>query len=178
MLIKSKKNKKGFSLVELLIVLAIVGLVTPLLFVVFVSGIEDYSSTTKYIDQQYTAMEVARLIRQDFEEAKEIEFTKSPILGVTGVTFKFPTETPPKPAKEWKFETVDGEGGLYLNGTLVISKLDGDNSKFSVDDITKPSRLILEIKPKELNKKYKGRNVNEKIITEFSVRDKVVNVKS
>ena len=167
------KNRKGITFVELLIVMAIIGIVTPLLFVVFVSGIEDYSTTSKYLDQQYTAMEVIRHIRQDVEEAKKVVIT---ISGgkITAVKFEFPAATPAKPDKEWKFDAYSGKSGLMLNGTMVVENLDVNNSKFEVDDLTNPTRLILIIKPVESNKKYPGRNVNEEIITEFSVRDKLV----
>ncbi len=189
------KSKKGFSLIELLIALAIVGIVSPIIFIVFVSGIEDYSTTTKYVDQQYTVMEVTRLIRQDVEEAKTITFEMDSAPGslkVNKIKFEF-SASPAKPSRIWKFEsgTVSGKivNGLWLSvdgGTtyvLVIDKLNLGESKFELDTTSldpssvtsryKTARLILSIRPEQLNKtKYKGRNVNENIITEFSVRYK------
>lgn len=187
-----KKNNKGFSLIELLITLAIVGLFSPLVFAIFVSGIEDFSTTSKYMSQQYTVMEVTRLIRQDVEEAKEIKLdvTEYYTKVVNEIEFVFDASAS-KPRRKWKFDkytdpsTGEEKYGLFLNidgagYERVVDKLDSDCS-FKVDNISetdasvKPTKLILTIKPENLNKtKYRGRNVKENIITEFSVRYKKI----
>jgi len=198
------KSKKGFSLTELLVVLALVGIVSPLIFTFFVFGIEDYSTTTKYVSQQYTVMEATRYIRQDVEAAKKVTL----ICGDDGegrkikeVIFEFSD----KSLKMWKFESLgDDEGsfkglrlkyvpedkydydtdGKYriLDSSIeyenIIDRLDLSKSGFDADnlgDVGVPTKLILTIRPERLNKtKYVGRNVNENIITEFSVRYKLV----
>jgi len=187
------KNRKGFSLTELLVTLAIIGLFSPLVFVIFVSGIEDFSTTTKYMGQQYSVMEVTSLLRQDIEEAKIITLSISdyPNKLVDEITFEFdPTSSRMK--RQWKFDTITdpttGEviNGLWLNVDgagykCVVDELEVSQCSFKVDKIDavdtsiKPERLILSIKPESLNKsRYKGRNVNENIITEFSVRYKEI----
>ncbi|OPZ92284.1 MAG: hypothetical protein BWY74_01662 [Firmicutes bacterium ADurb.Bin419] len=187
------KNRKGFSLTELLVTLAIIGLFSPLVFVIFVSGIEDFSTTTKYMGQQYSVMEVTSLLRQDIEEAKIITLSISdyPNKLVDEITFEFdPTSSRLK--RQWKFDTITdpttGEviNGLWLNVDgagykCVVDELEVSQCSFKVDKIDavdtsiKPERLILSIKPESLNKsRYKGRNVNENIITEFSVRYKEI----
>lgn len=185
------KNRKGLSLTELLIVIALIGLVSPLLFYIMVAGMEDYATTTKYIDQQYTAMEVIRYIRQDIEEAKEITIYKDASdHKVQQIKIAFPTSSS-KPEKIWKFDRitdkVDGKEynglGFSLDGgttyNVVIDKLIVDDSntnysKFDLDSYSDPTRLILVVCPEKLNEnKYRGRNVNENIITEFSVQYKI-----
>ena len=176
------KNRKGFSLTELLIVVAILGVVSPLLFYVLVFGLEDYSTTTKYLDQQYTVMEVSRHIRQDFEEAKKVILYKNAANEVEKVEFQF-ADMPASPAaiareeKIWKFESGSLQLDVGDTGTFSVVKdnLDIDNSYFLLDSTYE--RFILSIRPKELNdKKYRGRNVNENVITEFSVRYKNLEV--
>lgn len=187
-----KKNRKGFSLTELLITLAIVGLFSPLVFVIFVSGIEDYNTTSKYMIQQYSVMEVTRLIRQDIEEAKEVKLSISDYSTkvVDEIEFIFDTSSS-KPKRKWKFEeyidSATGEASyglcLSINGATyerLVDKLDlGCSFKVDtideMDDAVKPTKVILTIKPESLNKnKYRGRNVKENIITEFSVRYKEI----
>jgi len=187
------KNRKGFSLTELLVTLAIIGLFSPLVFVIFVSGIEDFSTTTKYMGQQYSVMEVTSLLRQDIEEAKIITLSISdyPNKLVDEITFEFdPTSSRLK--RQWKFDTItDPTTGEVINGLWLnvdgagykcgVDELEVSQCSFKVDKIDavdtsiKPERLILSIKPESLNKsRYKGRNVNENIITEFSVRYKEI----
>lgn len=201
------KNKKGFSLTELLVVMAIIGITMPLIFTIFVFGIEDYSTTTKYVDQQYSVMEVTRYIRQDVEAAKKITYvreTEDASAKIVEVIFEFPD----KSLRFWKFgkfheadddgiNTVEGLGlkvipssghsgqdadtGKYVITSPneyedIIGKLDLTQSGFEVDSFSGdgPTKLILTIKPEQLNKtKYRGRNINENIITEFSVRYKL-----
>jgi type IV pilus assembly protein PilA len=195
------KNKKGLSLTELLIAVSLIGLISPLIFTIFVFGIEDYATTTKYVDQQYSVMEVIRYIRQDVEAAKRVTYVLDDSANIKEVIFEFPDES----LRFWKFgsfhetdddiDTVNGLGlknvkeyderdevtGVYsftdsVEYTGVIDRLDLTQSKFDVDTFSGdgPTQLILTIKPEQLNKtKYKGRNINENIITEFSVRYKL-----
>ncbi len=196
------KNKKGLSLTELLIAMALIGLISPLIFTIFVFGIEDYATTTKYVDQQYSVMEVTRYIRQDVEAAKKVTYVLDASARIGEVIFEFPD----KSLRVWKFgtfhdaddddiDTVVGLGlknvkstdnscdevtGIYtitapIEYIGIIDRLDLTQSKFEVDFSSgEPKKLILTIKPERLNKtKYKGRNVNENIITEFSVRYKL-----
>ncbi|MEN2776997.1 type II secretion system protein [Acetivibrio clariflavus] len=195
------KNKKGISLTEVLVALALVGIVSPLIFTIFVFGLEDYSTTTKYLNQQYSVMEVIRYIRQDIEAAKKITYLyteEDDGPEIKEIVFEFPDGN----LRMWKFEALgddeDSFKGLRLKSvpskdkyTLVdgkyeitdssieyqniIDKLDLSQSGFEIiSESATPSKLILTIRPERLNKtRYIGRNVNENIITEFSVRYKI-----
>jgi len=195
------KNKKGLSLTEVLVALALVGIVSPLIFTIFVFGLEDYSTTTKYVNQQYSVMEVTRYIRQDVEASKKVTYVcteEEEGLKIREVIFEFPD----KSLRMWKFESLgddensfkglrlksvpkdkyDLDDGKYVIDSSIeyqniIDKLDLSQSGFDVDTLsedTGPTKLMLTIRPERLNKtKYRGRNVNENIITEFSVRYKI-----
>ncbi|AEV68045.1 PulJ/GspJ family protein [Acetivibrio clariflavus] len=194
------KNKKGISLTEVLVALALVGIVSPLIFTIFVFGLEDYSTTTKYLNQQYSVMEVIRYIRQDIEAAKKVTYLYTEEAEgpeIKEIIFEFPNGD----LRMWKFEALGDDGdsfkGLRLKSvpkgkyTLddekyeitdssieyqnIIDKLDLSQSGFEIkSESATPSKLILTIRPERLNKtRYRGRNVNENIITEFSVRYKI-----
>lgn len=196
------KNRKGLSLTELMIALVLIGIVSPLIFTIFVFGLEDYSTTTKYVNQQYSVMEVTRYIRQDVEAAKKVIYVckdEGGNLKIEEVIFMFPD----KSLRIWEFGTsgkagdsfkglrlksvpsgkydFDEEGKYVIDETIeyenIIGNLDLSQSGFALDtfDINKGiSRLMLTIRPEKLNTtKYRGRNINENIITEFSVRNKI-----
>jgi len=196
-----KGNRKGFTLVEMLITVALIGILSPLLFSIFVFGIQDYTSTNKYIGQQNKVNEAIRLIRQDYEECKEVVVGMTSVADgakVIWVKFEFPesyatpapSATPiPKPKnKVWSFFKDEGTLSLYVGNddpvtqfdsmafspmvkglkTLPTDPTDFAYSKFEFNSDT----LKLYVKPIADNEQYRGRNIKEQIITEFSVRNK------
>lgn len=139
------------------------------------------------MNQQYSVMEVTSLIRKDIEEAKTITLKMNSVSTkkIDEITFEFRDPTT-NPARKWSFGTfTDPVSGVSYDGLKlsvgggsyegVVGKLDLTKCSFAVDTIPGPTKIILTIKPENLNKtKYKGRNVNENIITEFSVRYKEI----
>ena len=186
-----KGNRRGFTLVEMLITIALVGILSPILFSIFVFGIQDYASTDKFIDQQNRVNEAIRFIRQDYEECKKVTVGRN-AGDVIWIKFEFPesyativapaTPAPTPKNKVWTFYKETGALSLYVGDDEPVTDFNDDSMTFitMVDDLDISSSkfeyfgdtLKLYIKPNASNKKYKGRNINKQIITEFSVRNK------
>ncbi|TYQ13240.1 UNVERIFIED_CONTAM: type IV pilus assembly protein PilA [Acetivibrio alkalicellulosi] len=181
-----KLNHKGVSLIELLITVAIIGVVSPLIFSIFISGMHYYFGGTNYLDQQYKRQDVLRLIRRDVESARIITFIgegepDDPVVKYRSVKFSFNNDD--TDYRIWRISENDGEGSLELSTDGInftgressIVGLDFEHSYFAYYIDGSIEQLILNILPKEnaslLNK---GRNVHDVITTEFSVRYKDV----
>ncbi len=190
-----KGNRRGFTLVEMLITIALVGILSPILFSIFVFGIQDYAGTDKFIDQQNRVNEAIRFIRQDYEECKKVTVGRNRDTGdIIWVKFEFPesyatfvapaTPAPAPKNKVWTFYKGTGTLSLYVGDAEPVTNFNDTSMVFNtmVDDLdissskfeysSSSDTLKLYIKPNASNKKYKGRNINKEIITEFSVRNK------
>jgi|LSQX01.3.fsa_nt_gb type IV pilus assembly protein PilA len=182
-------NKKGVSLIELLITLALMGVIAPILFTIFINGIDDFASCSNYMDQQYRMQDVIRQIRQDVEAAKlvsyEVDATVAP--GSRGeqellkVKFTFLDNS----TRTWRFndttnvlELSTDDGANYID---VVNKIDGSSCFKYYEDASgseqRIRQLILQIKTLEnTGLRNKARNIKDEIITEFSVRYKTIEI--
>lgn len=64
-----KKNQKGYGLIELLLVVAVIALSMPLLFWIYIYGVQTFSTDNRHMEQHYKIINVTQRIRQDIEEA-------------------------------------------------------------------------------------------------------------
>jgi len=166
------KDKKGYSLVELLIVFAILAIITPVIFSLLYYGIEDFQTNSKNLDQHKKVLDIMQVIRKDIEEASEVQAfdKKLVILAESGSTkyWKFDGDT-------LKFSSDDTTYNIALTGLSYT--LDALNNKIPESTFEKSmsvnDRIIVKIKPQNSNaSRYQERNISNPIITEFSVRYK------
>lgn len=181
-------NNKGMSLIEMFIVMAIIGIVTPLILVFFVMNMRGYAGTNHYIEQQYELQDAIKYIREDVEAAKDVFIYKDPsdLTVVTGVGFIKPDSTE---QRVWSFESDPQSAWLllkvYNDGKLnhppdsqfkMVENVDISKCKFDYREelagANKYKHLMLYIKMKK--DENKERNFQEVIKTEFSVRYKSV----
>jgi len=181
-------NNKGMSLIEMLIVMAIIGIATPLILVFFVANMRGYAGTNHYIGQQYELQDAIRYIREDVEAAKDVIIYRDPSnpTVVTRVGFIKPGSTE---QRVWSFESDPLSGWLYLkvynDGDLthppdsqskMVENIDISECKFDYREelagANTYKHLMLYIKMKK--DENKERNFQEVIKTEFSVRYKSV----
>jgi type IV pilus assembly protein PilA len=191
-LVLKKFNTKGVSLIELLITLAIIGIMSPILFSIFIGGLNTYVGGTNYIDQQYKVNDAIAQIRRDVGRAKKVIVFGEEDLGrydVERVVFVFSSSNPviniedinadnygDHDYHEWKFAD---EGLVLENGGAgeynIVKDLDVDESSFEYFNFDKT--LKLNVKPLENDKIVnKGSNIKKVITTEFSVKYKFVNI--
>lgn len=191
-----RKNQKGVSLIELLIVIAVVALTMPLLFYVFIDGVKSFNTYSKFAGQQDKVMGVTLRIRKDIEEAEGYKLYSSahPDAPVSILALRYPLyeEGQKQPVKYryryWKFESsklsVMVNEGNTLNAVgdyeAVVDGL--DTSKITVEPPGESprevmlsgfaqtrGRIVLSIKPVNENQVHKNRNVTKPIIAEYSV---------
>lgn len=198
---KKIKNNKGIGLVELLIVIAVAAMTAPLLFSVFMYGLQSSVSYNKYIDQHYKVMEVTQRVRKDVEEAAAFKViydsSASPITESVLILW-LPDDDGDAGTFSVRIWKVSG-GCLYYKGlgnttyevgidaakdptgySEILRGLDTSTveaepiympTRFDYIDINK--RILLSIKPAAQNTTAsKNRNVTEPVVTEFCVRYK------
>lgn len=188
-----KTYNKGFTLVELIIVLALVAIVLPLIFQLYVYGQETFAHSNKFIAQQFTITNVMDHIRGDIQSAASVSVIPptGPDVYPKAITLKLgyydDSDTPVVATyKYWRFYCrVPGEEGRLQYGgernpaytpadadySDTVTGLDINNCNFERKASTPDcDRLIIEIKPIETNTgKAIGSNLREPIKTEISV---------
>lgn len=196
------KNNKGIGLIELLVVTAVIALTTPILFWVFLYGVQSFSTYSKYMEQHYKIIDVTQRIRKDVEEAAAYKVVYkadvSPIPGSVLILW-IPDDDGNDAIDEftikaWKlyegsllFKScsgglADGKEDLNSGFSEILDGLDTSTvteggSNYMLTRFEKSgNRLLLSIKPAAENiYGFKNRNVTVPIITEFSVDYKVEN---
>ncbi|HEY9063230.1 MAG TPA: hypothetical protein VIO64_22450 [Pseudobacteroides sp.] len=171
------KNKKGISLIEVLLYVALLGMVLPMVSTMLMHGFDSYKSNYRFIEQENMISNVTHLIRKDIESAKTIIFNPDG----KEITLKFSG----KSDKTWKFDSTDST--IKVGSTIVARNIDVSKSSFDkqIDSLSYTEThtgakvfdkgyILLTIKPVETNKKIKNRNFTKPIITEFSVRYKEI----
>lgn len=193
-----RKNKKGFALVELLVVVAVVAMTTPLLFWVYLYGIQTFSTDNRYVEQHYKIIDVTQRIRSDIEKAaacKVVYDASATPLEASVLALWIPDDDADTAdnyfIRIWRLEDgkllfKSGTGGYGAGSAQALDSsgydtlLDGLDTAAAVkDDGTAymptrfeklGDRVVLSIKPIETNERaFKNRNVTKPIITEFSV---------
>ena len=66
------RNNKGISLVEILITIALIGVATPIVAVVFMYGLQDYITGSRYLEQQTNINTTYLTFRRQYEMAREV----------------------------------------------------------------------------------------------------------
>ena len=66
-------NKNGISLVEVVISVALIAVISPVLYAVFTYGVDVYYSYGRYVKQQDTVIQVLNHLRGDVKNAYKLE---------------------------------------------------------------------------------------------------------
>jgi len=168
------KNKKGFTLIEVVVAITILGIISMVVYNLFEYSMASFFTGSKYSVQQDKLVEVVQKIRVYVEEAKSVKYDsagKVLILSNYNLSDSDLIDDSSKAVQCWKFEgeslKVRSQGqSEYKN---IVDGLDVSKSSFSIDA---SGRLIVKVKPNELNGNLKNRNVTEPLVSEISVRYK------
>lgn len=176
-----KSNNRGFTLIEMLLVLAIICIMLPLIYQLYIFGQETFTYNSRLIAQQYTVTNVMSHIRSDIRKAAVVSVENTDDEHSSGypkiITLKlgYIDTDPGSPAqpdiykiKYWRFycEKEGDEGVLQYSGekdpgdavengdyNTVVTGLDIMNCKFERLTESSPEcdYLTVQIKPLETN---------------------------
>jgi len=155
-------NKKGISLVEIVLTLALVGIITPIVLAIFTSSLDIYYSYGRYINQQDKVTDVLNHLRGDIKNAYQFKVDGNVLVLIYSDGTKRIWEI-----NDDKLKFIDRLGNVHD----VVEGIDTANSSF--DYSNSEQVIVLKIQPIKTNTgKYTARNYNKPIITEFSVKYK------
>mgnify|MGYP000854752596 CR=1 FL=1 len=157
-------NKNGISLVEVVISVALIAVISPVLYAVFTYGVDVYYSYGRYVKQQDTVIQVLNHLRGDVKNAYKFEVDDD-----NKVLTLIDSEHTQRiwAIDDNKLKFIDSVG----NEQDVVEGIDTENSYFEYSDSEKV--IVLKIQPLKTNLgKYTARNINKPITTEFSVKYK------
>jgi len=183
-------NNRGFALVEMILVIALIAIVLPLIFQLYMFGQETFSYNTRLVAQQYTVTNVLSHVRGDVQEAASVDTSSVTSGDQKTVTLKLGYYDGGTPAditkvRYWRIRgTVGGKAILEYSGEKNIADILTDSDYFEVvtgldmdkcnferkDSQPERNRLSIQIKPLETNTgKGVAKNMREAIMTEISV---------
>jgi prepilin-type N-terminal cleavage/methylation domain-containing protein len=76
------RNNKGLTLIEILVAIALVGIVLPMITAIFFYALQDYVTGVKYVQQQIDLNSAYMTFRAEYEKAREIKLFLDDSLGV------------------------------------------------------------------------------------------------
>jgi prepilin-type N-terminal cleavage/methylation domain-containing protein len=171
------KSNKGFTLLEVVLVVSILSLISTIIYSVFQFGIDSYYSGSRQVLQQDKVMDIIQMIRSQVEEAKTVKYDNSNdvlILSNENLSDSEMIDSASASVFCWKFQ--DEKLMFRKLGQVgyedLVYDIDTSDSSF---DVNSEEKLIINIKPINLNEKYKNRNILTPVVEEISVRYKIAN---
>lgn len=158
-----KSNKKGITLVEMVITLGIIAAITPVLFAIFTYGVDVFYSYGRFVKQQDDVAMVLSHVRDDVKNAYLYKVEDD-----NKLTLKYTDGT----QRVWY---LDDDKLKYINESGVQSDVvQGiDTGVSSIRHTDSGGVIVLSIQPHKTNTgRFTARNFNKSIITEFSVKYK------
>lgn len=182
--VKKKKNS-GLTLIELLMYVTLMGIIAPIITMMFMYGYNSYKSNYNLIKQEDMVSNTTHMIRNDIEYASEINIYS----GNKKMEIKFPASSG-KEDKLWVIDDTDNTikvgnssgSGTFAAGSkisIVAENVDTSQTKFEniPSGATGYNTIAFTLQPEKLNqKKNANRDFLKPIITEISVRYKTVNL--
>ncbi|MCX7748978.1 MAG: type II secretion system GspH family protein [Clostridia bacterium] len=163
------KGQKGFTLIELILTIALMGIIGTLLLEVFIGVFLNVEMTNSYVRQQLTVNNVVNYITRDIMACSEFRVDAAD----KKIELKFPGGTG---SKYWKFSNnallYSTDNFTDVNKTKrIVEGIDVSQCKFVYDSVKK--HVLLHVKP--VNKytiRYNNRNITKPFVVEFSVKYK------
>lgn len=174
------KKKNGLTLIEVLMYVTLLGIIAPIISLMFMHGYNSYKSNYNLIKQEDIASNITQMLRNDIEYASSVTLYST---DNKKIDLKFPVSSGKKD-KTWIIDAssktikVQTNNDGVVKSSVIAENIDVANSKFEYipSGTNGHSTIVFAIKPIDLNiKRNENRNLNT-IITEISVRYKPVNI--
>ncbi|MDP4183059.1 MAG: hypothetical protein Q8942_18475 [Bacillota bacterium] len=163
----SLKQKKGLTLVEVLMYVVLLAIIAPIISVIMTHGFDSFKSNYNMIKQEDMVSTATQMLRNDIEYASKITLYSG---NNKKMDLEFPVSSG-KAKKTWLLDTADNT--LKVGSTVIVKNLNVNSSKF--ENFAGRGTIILTLQPAKLNNvKNTNRNFMNPIITEFSVRYKTI----
>lgn len=188
----NKKNKKGFTLVELLVALIIMAIVTTCITYQVMFGYESLTVYGNITIQQDKIQQAIKLLKKDISDSRDIKYTFNSGDILKYIDVVIPDYTQDTKAKSGEISNATSnitKRWMIKNNTLIFiinpTGTAGDKEQIAVSGIKsdgtnpasyisfKQDSIVISILPMTVNTgKYQGSNIKEPITTQISVRYK------
>jgi len=134
---KGIKKRKGITLIELIIAIALMGTVLMVGYSFFSTSLKSYGSQIDNVDNQARARQVIRHISGEIRKADEIEIEDNDSIKIDGTLYRFQKDTNTLLRNEndfvtgikfFKVSSNDGDGEIKLE----ITALTNDGQEFTL----------------------------------------------
>lgn len=153
------KDRKGFTIPELLMTLLIVGVMSVLLTQILTFNVSTSRAFALYSNQQYTVQDALTRLNKDIEAAVDVSIDDY-ISDNKYATIKLTTDGI---TRTWNLFG----GTLSLNSTPIVTNLTSDSCF-----IQESNTLTVVLQPKPTNTGKNPLNVPKPIVTQFSLKYK------
>lgn len=185
------KDNKGITLIDIVLTIALIGIVLPIYSAIFIGGIQSYNSSQKFSTQQSTVSLTVLKFRDEFERSRTIKFKRDATnpYEVSYIQMEFDntissymvknTNSLPNFIRTWKFENEKvllggGDAGIITEYATGFDTSTTDKSILEIYNTTGiDPYLVFKIHTIDTNTTINtNRNIRKPIAIKFPLLNK------
>lgn len=127
------KNRKGITLIELIIALALISIVLVIGYNLFFSGLNNYGRQVDNVDNQTRARQAIRQISGEIRKASSVDVIDEYSIDIDGVLYKFQEDE----------NTLLRDGNDFMSGIkLFTTSRNGNEINLEITTLAKDSHEV------------------------------------